>query len=204
MRNRFFQRWLLAPVIALCMNAAIVKAAPLATDLPLPEFFLKNVDGKMLSSADLADKPILVIVFASNHCPFVQSYEGRLAALQKSYAGKGVQLLLVNSNDPQQQPQDNFETMQTCARDKGFPFPYLWDSEQKLAHALGAERTPEVFVFGKDRKLIYQGRIDDNTEEMHVRKHDLQTALDLLIAGTPEKIDSHVTKAFGCTMKWKP
>jgi len=205
MQNRFslLRRRLMLP-IALGMWAAIGEAAPLAIGSPLPAFSLKNVDGHMLSGSDFDHKSVLVIVFASNHCPFVQSYENRLMNVQKDYAAKGVQILLVNSNDAQQQPQENFETMQTCARDKDFPFPYLWDSDQKLAKALGAERTPEIFVFGKDRRLAYQGRIDDNTEEKHVRKQDLKIALDMLLAGTPEKIDPNVTKAFGCTIKWKP
>jgi glutathione peroxidase-family protein len=203
MQLRFSLSLLLILLAATWICTGAAGAAP-AIGSPLPEFSLKNVDGKMLSRSDLADKPVLVIVFASNHCPFVQSYEGRLATLQKDYAGKGVQILLVNSNDAQQQPQDNFETMQVCAHEKGFPFPYLWDNEQNLAKTLGAERMPEVFVFGKDRKLLYQGRIDDNTEEKHVRKQDLKTALDLLIAGTPDKIDPATTKAFGCTIKWKP
>jgi peroxiredoxin len=183
--------------------AAAVSAAPIGIGSPVVDFSLKNVDGKTVAVGDFADKSVLVVVFSCNHCPYAQAYQDRLIALQNQYKSKGVQFVLINPNDPKKQPQDSFENMQKRAAEKKYPFPYLIDETQAIARAYGAARTPEVYVFGPDRKLIYQGRIDDNTEEKQVKAHDLKNALDLIFAGTPDKISPNVTKAFGCTIKWR-
>jgi peroxiredoxin len=179
-------------------------AVPIGIGTPLPAFSLKNVDGRILSATDFADKTALVVVFSCNHCPYAQAYQDRLIALQNQFASRGVQFVLINPNDPKRQPQDSFENMQKRASEKKYPFPYLFDETQAVAKAYGAARTPEVYLFGPDRKLLYQGRIDDNTEEKQVKTHDLKSALDLLLAGTPDAISTPVTKAFGCTIKWRP
>jgi peroxiredoxin len=178
-------------------------AAPIGIGTPLPAFSLKNVDGRILSATDFADKTALVVVFSCNHCPYAQAYQARLIALQNQFASRGVQFVLINPNDPKRQPQDSFENMQKRATEKKYPFPYLFDESQDVARIYGAARTPEVYLFGPERTLIYQWRIDDNTEEKQVKTRDLKSALDLLLAGTREQITAPVTKAFGCTIKWR-
>lgn len=185
------------------LTAVVATAAPIGIGSPLIGFSLKNVDGRTVAAGDFADKGVLVVVFSCNHCPYAQAYQDRLIALQNQYASKGVQFVLINPNDPKKQPQDSFENMQKRAAEKKYPFPYLVDATQGIARAYGAARTPEVYVFSPDRKLVYQGRIDDNTEEKQVKARDLKNALELLLAGTPEKISPNATKAFGCTIKWK-
>jgi peroxiredoxin len=157
----------------------------------------------MVSAADYGDRKALVVVFAVNSCQYCQAYQNRLVALQNEYGSKGVQLIVISSNDVKRQPLDSYEAMQKRAAEKQYPFPYLYDETQGVAKDYGATRTPEVFVFDASRKLVYHGRIDDNTEEKDVRKQDLKSALDHLLAGTPEKISPAETKAFGCTIKWK-
>jgi peroxiredoxin len=193
-----------APAAILVLASALQSfAVPIGIGTLLPGFSLRNVDGRTISEADFADKPALVVVFSCNHCPYAQAYQDRLIALQNQYAARGVQFVLINPNDPKRQPQDSFENMQKRAAEKKYPFPYLFDETQAVARTYGAARTPEVYLFGPDRKLVYQGRVDDNTEEKQVKTHDLQGALDLLLAGTPAKIPTPVTKAFGCTIKWR-
>jgi peroxiredoxin len=193
-------RWLAILVLAGGLPAP---AAPIPIGAPLPTFSLKNVDGRMVSAADFADKTALVVVFSCNHCPYSQAYQDRLIALQNEYASRGVQFVFINPNDPKRQPQDSFENMRKRAAEKKYPFPYLFDETQAVAKAYGAAHTPEVYLFGPDRKLVYQGRVDDNTEEKQVKTHDLKDALDLLLTETPDKIAAPVTKAFGCTIKWR-
>jgi len=92
--------------------------------------------------------------------------------------------------------------MQKRARLKGYPFPYLFDETQEVARAYGAERTPEVFVFDRDRRLRYHGAIDDNYEDpSRVRAHYLRDALDALLAGEPVPVED--TRPVGCTVKWR-
>ena len=88
-----------------------------------------------------------------------------MSAIQRDYADRGVVLVAINSNDAERYPADSFAAMVGHAQEEGFPFDYLYDPEQAVAHALGAERTPEVFVFDRDRRLVYHGAIDDNRDD---------------------------------------
>ena len=167
-----------------------------------PAFALKNVDGKTVSLSDFAGRKAVVVVITCNHCPYAQAYQGRLISLQNEYGPKGVQFVLINPNDAAKQPQDSYENMQARAREKNYPFPYLHDETQQIAKAYGATRTPEVYLVTGNR-VVYRGRIDDNSEAAQVKQHDLKNALEMVLAGTPEKINPTLTKAFGCTIKWR-
>lgn len=166
-----------------------------------PEFSLKGVDGKMHSLSDYADRKVVVVVVTCNHCPTAIQYEDRLVQLQADYAGKGAQLLAINGNETDGHPTDDFAHMVTRAQEKGFNFPYLRDDTQETVLALGAVRTPEVFLFGPDRTLQYHGRIDDNPDAPdRVKRHDLREALYEVLAGKPVSVPN--TTSIGCTVKW--
>jgi len=122
-----------------------------------PSFTLPGVDGRDHSLADYGDAPALALVQSCNHCPYVRAWEGRLNAIQKDYADRGVRVVAINSNDATSHPGDSFEEMQARAAEQGFAFDYLYDEDQSVAHTLGSKRTPEVFVFDGDRKLVYHG-----------------------------------------------
>jgi peroxiredoxin len=176
-------------------------AFTLALGAKAPDFNLKGVDGKMHSLADYADKKALVVIVSCNHCPTVIEYEDRMIAIQRDYAGKGVELIAINSNETDGHPTDSLEHMIERAKDKGFKFPYLRDDTQDIARALGAVRTPEVFLFGPDRTLVFHGRIDDNASNPSaVKRHDLREALDEVLAGKPVTVPN--TTPVGCTVKW--
>lgn len=192
-----------AAAAMIVVTAGTAAESAFSIGAPLPEFNLKNTDGTMVAARDYAGKQALVVIFSCNHCPYAIAYQDRLIRLQKEFGPQGVEFVLINPNDAKKQPQDSFENMQKRAKEKNYPFPYLHDESQAIARTFGASRTPEAYVFGPDRKLVYHGRVDDNTEEQQVRSRDLQDALNMLLAGTPDKIKSPVTKAFGCTIKWK-
>ncbi len=166
-------------------------------------FRLKNVDGRIASSDDLASgKKALAVIFSCNHCPYVQAWEDRMIALGKTYQPKGVAFVLINANDPKKYSEDSFPEMVIRAKAKGYPFPYLHDEDQGIARAYGATRTPEVFLFDSQGILRYHGRIDDNYENPQaVRSHDLREALEAVLTGkSPLTAD---TPPVGCTIKWK-
>ncbi|MFB3881649.1 MAG: thioredoxin family protein [Armatimonadota bacterium] len=166
-----------------------------------PDFTLKGVDGKMHSLSDYADKKAVVVIVSCNHCPTVIQYEDRMVEIQRDYAGKGVQFIAINSNETDGHPTDSFDHMVERAKQKAFNFPYLRDETQETAKALGAVRTPEVFLFGPDRTLVYHGRIDDNPDDpKKVKRHDLRLALDEVLAG--KKVSVPDTPPVGCTVKW--
>lgn len=169
----------------------------------IPGFSLKEVDGKTYSLGTFADKHVLVVFFGCNHCPYVQAYEQRLIDIQNDYGAKGVQLIDINSNEDKNYPEDSFPNMIKRAKEMGYNFPYLRDETQDVARAFGATHTPHMFVFDKDRRLSYTGKIDDNWQTPKaVKRQHLREALNALLAGN--KAPEPITHAIGCTIKWLP
>jgi len=167
-----------------------------------PAFDLPGVDGRNHTIDEYADATILVLMQSCNHCPYVLAWEGRIDALAREYADRGVRFVAVNSNDAEAYPADSFDAMVEHAREAGYSFDYLFDESQKVARALGSERTPEAFVFDADRRLVYHGAVDDNREETDVTTNYLRDALEAALAGeTPPVAD---TPPVGCTVKWRP
>jgi peroxiredoxin len=167
---------------------------------PAPDFDLPGVDGKNYSLSSFKDKPVLVVIFSCNHCPYVKAYEDRMVSIQRDYAGKGVQFVAINSNDDKAYPEDSFPEMVKRAKEKGFNFPYLRDEPQKVVEAYGGVCTPHAFAFDAGRRLRYRGRIDDSKEASKVTTNDLRNALEDLIAG--REVRTPDTRPFGCSIKW--
>ena len=190
-------------VLLMLVAIPLMYAAELSAGAAAPAFSLKNVDGKTVSLADYSGSKGYVVVFSCNSCPFAQAYQDRIIQLYNDYHAKGIAMVVISSNDPQKRPDDSYANLQKRAADKSYPFPYLFDESQDVAKAYGATNTPHAFVFDGNQKLVYRGRIDDNPDETKVKKHELAGILDLLLAGTPDKITTAVTKPFGCTIKWR-
>ena len=173
---------------------------PLGT--PAPAFSLPGVDGETHSLDSFAGAELLVVVFTCNHCPYAIACEDRLIAIQRDYRDKGVQLVAINPNDAVNYPDDSFEKMKERAADKDFPFPYLHDETQEVARAYDAACTPDVFVFDRERKLLYNGRIDDNWQAPDkVSRRELRELLDAALQG--QTVDFKHTPSMGCSIKWK-
>ncbi len=169
---------------------------------PAPPFALPGVDGKTWSLSDFRESPFLVVTFWCNHCPYVQAWEGRVIALQKEFGPRGVRFVLINANDDREYPDDRFDRMVARAKEKGYPFPYLRDDSQQVAHAYGALVTPHPMLFGPDRKLLFQGRVDDNHEDPSRVKHQfLREALVAATSGRP--IAETELPVRGCSVKWR-
>ncbi len=169
------------------------------------DFSLKNVDEKMVSLADYTDANGFIVIFSCNHCPYVKAYENRMVELHNKYASKGFPVVAINSNDPKVQPEDSFEKMKERAKEKNFPFKYLFDEDQKVYPIYGATRTPHVFLLNKNNNDLiveYIGTIDDNYKDASaVKEKYLENAVDALLAGEKPKVTE--TKAIGCSIKVK-
>lgn len=173
---------------------------PLGTSAPA--FSLPNVDGETLTLDSFSDANALVIVFTCNHCPYAVAAEDRLIEIQRDYAERGVQLVAINPNDADRYPDDSFAAMRTRAEDKHFNFPYLHDESQEVARTYDAACTPDIFVFDRDRKLVYNGRIDDNWQQpANVTRNDLRAVLDATLEGA--SVDFEHVASMGCSIKWK-
>jgi peroxiredoxin len=165
-------------------------------------FRLPGVDSKTYALENFSDKSVLVIIFMCNHCPYVKSVLQRLIALQLETEHQGVQLVGINSNDVERYPDDSMGNMQKITKEKGINFPYLLDASQETAKAYNAVCTPDIYVYGTERKLLYRGRIDDNWEhEEKVTQRNLKEALDCIVAG--KVVPGEQISSIGCSIKWK-
>ncbi|MEJ5351982.1 MAG: thioredoxin family protein [Melioribacteraceae bacterium] len=168
---------------------------------PAPNFNLPAVDGNSYSLDSFKDKEALIVIFSCNHCPYVRAYEDRIIQIQNDYKDK-LQIVAINSNDTTNYPEDSFEEMIKRAKEKNFNFPYLRDESQEVAKAYGATHTPEIFLFDKERKLAFHGKIDDNWQEpSKVKTPYLRNAIEELLANKPISVPETFT--IGCTIKWK-
>ncbi|NEM99701.1 thioredoxin family protein [Pontibacter burrus] len=170
------------------------------------DFKLKNVDGKMLSMADYKDAKGFIVTFTCNTCPYSVAYEDRIIALHNKYAPKGYPVIAINPNDVTASPKDSYADMQQRAKDKKFPFAYLYDETQEITRAYGATRTPHLYIVQKQKdntyKVAYIGTIDDNSRDASkVEKKYAEAALDELVAN--KAVSQPNTKAIGCTIKWR-
>lgn len=164
-------------------------AAPAWVDLP-------GVDDKKHSLADLKEKPLVVVVYLCNSCPVSNDYEDRLNALTKKYA-ESVAVVAINVNTV---PADKLPRMQERAKQKKYEFPYLYDETQKIAKAYGAAFTPECFLLNKDRKIVYMGGIDDNSDPAFVKEHHLAAAIEAALKG--DKPKTAETTSIGCRIRF--
>ncbi len=169
------------------------------------DFKLKNVDGKLVSLADFKKAKGYIVGFTCNHCPLAQAYEQRIIQLHNKYASKGFPVVAINPNDKTRSPEDSYENMVTRAKEKKYPFAYVYDESQEIAKTYGATRTPHVYLLSKTKtgnKVEYIGAIDDNSEEpSQVKETYLSNAIDALLKGKP--VTNNTTKAIGCSIKWR-
>jgi len=175
-----------------------------------PDFNLPGIDGNNYALSSFSKANILVIIFTANHCPTAQAYEDRIIKLTNDYKDNNVQVVCISSNSPQalrldemgySDLGDKIEDMKIRAADKGFNFPYLYDGDnQTVAEKYGPQATPHVFIFDKERKLRYNGRIDDSEKFQKVTVSDARNALDALLGGKQVPVEQ--TKTFGCSLKW--
>lgn len=189
-----------AVAAALCAAPAARALEELAIGAQGAGFNLKGTDGKTHSLESVAGKKGTAVIFTCNECPYAKGYENRLIALAKDYQPKGVGFVAINPNDPTIVPGDGFEFMVKRAKDKEFPYPYVFDETQEIARAYGARVTPHIFLLDAQGKLVYRGRIDDSLEEGKIRERDLSAALEAVVSGQPVKVAE--TKAFGCGVKY--
>ncbi|WP_111668749.1 redoxin domain-containing protein [Algoriphagus litoralis] len=196
-------------------NPQVVSEKPigkLAIGDQAPPFNLPDLEGKFRTLDDYADADVLVINFTCNHCPTAQAYEDRYISLVNEYQDKSVALIAISTNSPiAVLPEelgytdlgDYYEEMKIRAEDKGYNFPYLYDGDtHEFSLAYGPTATPHVFVFDKDRKLTYSGRIDASEKPGTGNSEDLRAAIEATLKGQALPAESAQTPAFGCSMKW--
>jgi peroxiredoxin len=179
-----------------------------STMLPLgtlaPDFSLVNVDGQTVSLEDFRGAPALLVMFISNHCPYVIHVADQLAQLAHEYQTRGAAIVAIGSNNVASYPADSPEQMVAEAEQRGYSFAYLYDETQEVAQAYRAACTPDFFLFDAERRLVYRGQLDSSRPDsgIPVTGEDLRAALDAVLAGNSPS--ENQTPSLGCNIKWKP
>ncbi len=166
-----------------------------------PDFDLMGIDDKKHSLQDYKDYQGLLVLFICNHCPYVKAKVDAIKELYDKFHDK-VAIVGINSNDPIDYPDDSFENMKKVSSEKGLKIDYLVDDTQEIAKKYGAICTPDPFLFDKDRKLIFHGRIDNAMKlEDSATEKTMISNIEKFLAG--EKIEKDFDPSIGCSIKWK-
>jgi peroxiredoxin len=171
---------------------SIGDASPTWTKLP-------GTDGKEHSFADLQDKKVIVLFFTCNSCEYAIDYEDRIIATASKYSGEDSQVAFVGVN-VNLIAADNLDAMKAKAEQKKFPFVYLFDKSQQIAKDFGGSTTPEFFVFDQDRKLVYMGSLDDNTDAKKAKVNFVEEAITATLAGKAPATTE--TVPIGCLIRY--
>jgi len=182
---------------------ALRQSRMLALGTPAPDFSLSDSSGRKYSLEAFRDSRGLLVAFICNHCPYVKHILEGFAAFANEYQDRGLATLAISSNDVVAYPQDSPAEMARLAREHGFRFPYLYDESQSVARAYEAVCTPDLFLFDRDRRLVYRGQFDGSRpgNKVPVTGSDLRAAADAVLRGTP--VPPNQVASAGCSMKWK-
>ncbi|MDJ0923235.1 MAG: thioredoxin family protein [Acidimicrobiia bacterium] len=181
-----------------------VESTMLPLGTPAPDFKLTDtVSGNLVGLTEL-DGAALVVIFLCNHCPYVKHVQQGLVEFGKDYVDQNVSIVGIGSNDAVSYPDDGPDRLGAVAREFGYTFPVLYDETQEVAKAYTAACTPDFFVFGPDRALVYRGRFDESrpNSDVPVTGRDLRAAVDAVVAGVAVPAEQY--PSLGCSIKWKP
>ena len=170
----------------------------------IQDFTLKNaVDGEEFSLSSYRNARAVVVIFTSNYCPYAKLYENRIQTLAEAYQDKGIKFILINPNNPERSQIEGIQKMAEKARAKSFEFPYLSDSEQKVADMFGAEKTPEAFLLKNEQgafRVVYKGAIDDNPQvASDVSQEYLKDAIDKVLQN--RSVGDEDIRPTGCVIR---
>ena len=184
---------------------AAATSTMLSLGTPAPHFDLPDtVSGGQISVDDYSDHKALVVMFICNHCPYVVHIGSGLVDFGRDYEAADVGIVGISSNDAANYPDDAPDRLGEVARERGYRFPVLYDETQQVAKSYTAACTPDFFLFGPDRTLVYRGQFADSRpgSGKPVTGQDLRNALDAVLEDRP--VPGHQVPSMGCSIKWKP
>lgn len=181
---------------------SLVESIAIALGMKMPEFELKDPNGKNFKSGELYGKKGLLVAFTCNHCPYALAVWPRLIRLAKHAASLGINTVGINPNIHPGYPEDAPDKMKEKIKEWRISFPYLVDETQEIARTFQAQCTPDLYLFDSNHQLVYHGRLDDNwKEEGKVKKQELKEAIEQLASG--QKITGKQYPSMGCSIKWR-
>ena len=196
-------------IVVLCLTHGLLTSVASAEDVPVqlkigdeaPSWKdLVGTDDEKHSLTDLKDKQVVVVCFTCNSCPYSVDYEDRMIEFHRKFSERkeGIALIAINAN---LKPAERLDRMKERAKAKAFPFPYLMDETQEVAASYGANFTPEFFVLNKDRRIVYMGALDDQTQADKVEQRFVELAVE---AALKNELPATTTNpARGCSIPYK-
>ena len=170
--------------------------------MPVQNYKVKSTEGDFISLNDNIKNNGILVVFTSNKCPFVVMWEDRYKLIEDECLKSDIGMVYINSNESRRDGDDSIDKMKEHAKKMGYNYPYLIDRNSKIANSFGAKTTPHIFLFNKNKKLIYKGAIDDNYQSIkNVKEKYLINAITQL--KNKKEIKINTTKAIGCSIKRK-
>lgn len=185
-------------------NMALTDSNMLPLGTSAPNFELEDlISGDLLKLNDGSEYKGTLIIFMCNHCPYVIHVVEGIVKLSNKYIEEGIRFIGINSNDVKKYPDDSPENMKKFAAEYNIHFPYCFDESQEVAKAYDAACTPDFYLFNKNLKLVYRGRMDDSRpySQIPVTGKDLSKAIDALL--NEESISELQYPSAGCNIKWK-
>ena len=175
---------------------------PLGT--PAPNFELPDVvSERTVGLSEFADRDALLVMFICRHCPYVRHVQAELARIGRDYKDKPLGIVAISSNDALAYPGDAPGSLREMASELKFDFPFCYDETQDVARAFTAACTPDFFLFDRERRLVYRGRLDGSRpgSEIPVTGEDLRAAIDALLSG--RQLNPIQWPSIGCNIKWR-
>jgi peroxiredoxin len=171
---------------------------------PARPFSLAGVDGKTWSLEDCRGRNGLLVMFISNHCPYVKAVRPKIVRDARALAELGINSVAIMPNDTDNYPEDGMPNMQRVAREFAFPFPYLLDETQEVARAYGAVCTPDFFGYNAVLKLQYRGRLDAAGAKPDVADQPRELYEAMRQVAVTGKGPEQQVASMGCSIKWRP
>ena len=191
---------LIGLVSATSIVAQDIQQLPLGSTLPLGDVQMEDISGRNLSLNEVKGDNGLLVIFSCNTCPWVIKWEDRYPVVQELATVNDIGIILLNPNEDYRDKGDGMEDMILHAEKAGYNLPYVLDKNHRVADAFGASRTPHVYLFNADDKLVYVGAIDDNANSAaDVEEFYIEDAIEQLSEG--QAITRSSTKSIGCTIK---
>lgn len=160
---------------------------------------LPGTDGKSHSLADYKDKAAVVLVFTCASCPTAVDYEDRINDLTKRLGGPNGKVAIV-AVCVNRVKGDSLAELTERAKQREFAFDYLHDESQKIAKDYGAIFTPEFYVLGRDRKIVYMGAFDDKTDATLVQQRHVEAAVTAVLKGEEPAVKETIAR--GCRVRY--
>ena len=182
-----------------------VESFMLSLGTSAPPFTLRDVvTGEVYQLDSFAGSSALLVMFICRHCPYVVHVEQEIARIGRDYRDTGLGIIAISSNDAKSYPDDAPPRLKEMAERLALTFPFCCDDTQEVAKAYRAVCTPDLFLFDRQRRLVYRGQLDDSRpgNSRPVTGRDLRAAIDAVMGGTPVNPDQK--PSVGCSIKWKP